>query len=86
MFITSLFWMENLRSSNSSESKERQETLKKIREYILSLLIKKQSKAKEIEKILEETPKTKNSIKNLNKYSKKDCSVSNSAKNLDEFL
>lgn len=50
--------MENLRSYDNNENKERQKTLKKIRDYILSLLIKKQSKAKEIEKVLQETPKT----------------------------
>lgn len=51
--------MENVEINRNSENKERQETLRKIKEYILSLLIKKQSKAKEIEKVLEETPKTK---------------------------
>ena len=50
--------MEKLHLSQSENTQERQETLKKIRDYILSLLIKKQSKAKEIEKVLQETPKT----------------------------
>lgn len=49
-----IWWINGL-----STNKERQETLHKIKEYILSLIMKKQSKKKEIEEVLKETPKIK---------------------------
>lgn len=51
--------MESTEYGEWIEHKEWQETLKKIRDYILSLIKKKQSKKDEIKEILEETPKEK---------------------------
>jgi hypothetical protein len=51
--------MEYINTVQNNQNHDRQDTLQKIKEYILSLLIKKQSKAKELEELLEDTPETK---------------------------
>lgn len=57
-FILECF-MEELSWIHTRDKIEREETLRKVKEYILSLIVKKKSKKKEIEKVLKETPKQK---------------------------